>query len=222
MASAKDDGQVRRTAACFPHAGAGATAFAPWQRHLPDWLELHAHGPPGREERAGERPLGSVEELIADVMPELATLSDPLVLIGHSFGAYVAFELAHVALAARPPGLADWLPVHDDADIESLWIRLGASPEGLVRPEFRRLVFPALRADLGAHAAYRPPRRTPLRVPVTVLYGEEDAVVNGDGASAWQALCAERCHVAAIPGGHFFPRTSARETVCSLVQALAE
>lgn len=216
---------------CFPHAGAGATEFALWPRFLPDWLDLYAHVAPGREERAKESSLVSVEELVADVASEIDGLPEQLVLVGHSFGAMVAYEIAHllvssdrppahlIVLAASPPSRTP-APPRDDDELTSLWIRLGADPAPLARPQFRKLVFPILRADLAAHAAYQPPRRDPLPVPITVMYGETDPSVSAEDLAAWRSLCARRFDLVAMAGGHFFPRESAAATVHALVRAL--
>ncbi|MFI1487444.1 thioesterase II family protein [Streptomyces sp. NPDC020747] len=224
---------TRATLVCFPCAGGGATGFASWRRLLPDQLDLYAHVAPGREERGREVPLSSVDELIADVLPDVLALSGPLVLVGHSFGAGLAYELTHrLTLAGRPPirlvvlasvatGATKLRPPRDDHEIELLWKRLGANPAGLARPGFREWLFPVLRADFTAQAAYRPPlSRAHITTPVTVMYGDEDSVVTADEASIWRTLCAGPFEVTPVPGGHFFPQTSTAATIGELVRAL--
>ncbi|KOV68803.1 hypothetical protein ADK64_07180 [Streptomyces sp. MMG1121] len=223
----------RAALVCFPHAGGGATTFAPWRRRLPDRLDLYAYVAPGREERGREATLGSVAELVADALPAVLALPGPLVLLGHSFGACLAYELTHrltaegrppahlVVLAAGAPGPTTPRPVRDDHDIELLWKRLGANPAGLGRPEFRERFFPPLRADLTAHASFRPPSNRPLlTTPVTVMYGDEDSDVTADAAATWRELCAGPFRLTAIPGGHFFPQNSTTATIGALVHAL--
>ncbi|MEU0052164.1 alpha/beta fold hydrolase [Streptomyces sp. NPDC006184] len=218
---------------CFPHAGGGATAYASWRRALPDRIDLHAHVPPGREARGREALLDSVPDLVADVLPDVLALPQPLVLAGHSFGACLAYALtlrltelgrppAHlVVLAAGAPGPATPRAPGDDHEIELLWKRLGANPAGLDRPAFRERFFPVLRADLTAHASFRPPLDGPhLTTPVTALYGDEDADVTADVAATWRALCAGPFRLAAVPGGHFFPQNSPTATIGALAHAL--
>ncbi|WP_369215544.1 thioesterase II family protein [Streptomyces flavofungini] len=224
---------TRASLVCFPCAGGGATGFASWRRLLPDRLALYAQVGPGREERGGEAPLDSVDELMTDVLPGVLALPDPLVLVGHSFGASLAYELTHrltlagrpplrlVVLAAVAPGATTLEPPGDDHEIELLWKRLGANPAGLSRPGFREWLFPVLRADFTAQASYRPPdAATHLTTPVTVLYGDEDPMVTAVEAAKWRALCAGPFEVAPVPGGHFFPQTARAETTGALVRAL--
>lgn len=226
------DVTVRQSLVCFGHAGAGATPFARWRGHLPGWLDLYAYVPPGREERIGQPPLRSIADLVAEVKPDVAGLPGQLVLVGHSFGAWLAYELAHplasqggppthlVVLAAAPPGRMDLPDIRDDHDIETLWARLGADTSRLANPRLRELVFPALRADLAAQIAYRPPRPGRLTVPITVLYGDRDPSVTAAEATGWRALCAGECRTERVSGGHFFPRDSVQETVSVMVRAL--
>ncbi|MEU9287150.1 alpha/beta fold hydrolase [Streptomyces sp. NPDC048275] len=223
----------RATLVCFPCAGGGATGFAPWRRLLPERLALYGHVGPGREERGGEAPLSSVDELIADVLPGVLALPDPLVLVGHSFGAALAYELTRrltlagrpplhlVVLAAVAPGATTLEPPGDDHEIELLWKRLGANTAGLSRPGFREWLFPVLRADFTAQAAYRPPPASShVTTAVTVMYGDEDPVVTADEAASWRALCAGPFEVVPVPGGHFFPQTARAETTGALVRTL--
>jgi surfactin synthase thioesterase subunit len=225
--------EARATLVCFPCAGGGATGFASWRRLLPDELDLYAHVGPGREERGREAPLSSVHELMDDVLPSVLALPDPLVLVGHSFGAVLACELTHrltlagrpptrlVVLAAAAPGTTPAERPVDDHEIELVWKRLGADPAGLSRPGFREWLFPVLRADFTAQADYRPPSDHPyITTPVTVMYGDEDPVVTAEEAEIWRTHCAGPFEVVRIPGGHFFPQTARAATTGALVRAL--
>jgi len=79
---------------CFPHAGAGASSFNGWFRHLPDDIELVRVQLPGREDN-NERPAFTrMEDLIPELYGQVLPLLDrPLAIYGHSMGALVAFEL---------------------------------------------------------------------------------------------------------------------------------
>ncbi|MEU9252699.1 alpha/beta fold hydrolase [Streptomyces sp. NPDC048270] len=232
-AAHQDPGGARRaTLVCFPSAGGGASGFAPWRRLLPEWLELYGHVGPGREERGREAPLSSVQELVDDVLPDVLALPDPLVLVGHSFGAALAYELTHrltlagrpplrlVVLAAVAPGATALVPPTSDHEIELLWKQLGANTDGLSRPGFREWLFPVLRADFTAQAAYRPARPSEVTTPVTVLYGDEDPVVTAEEAAIWRTLCAGPFEVLPVPGGHFFPQAERAATADALVRVL--
>ncbi|WP_194891602.1 thioesterase II family protein [Catenulispora pinisilvae] len=217
---------------CFPHAGAGATAFASWQRRVPDWLALYGYVAPGREDRSARPPLDSVQALADDILPALLALPGRICLLGHSFGAHLAYELAYrmtrrgravdrLVVLAAPVPRPEPAPALGDPEIEELWRRLGGDPARLRRQDFRDRVFPALRADLAAGAAYHlPASRPPLAIGVTALYGLGDPEVTGAAVRAWQAVSSSPIEVAAIPGGHYFPQTEPEATLNAVLRAL--
>src|SRR5947207_2161455 len=80
---------------CFPHAGAGATAYRSWPDLLPPDVELLSVCYPGRQDRFAEPFAPSVDALAAGVADALVPLTGgPFALFGHSMGAMVAYEVA--------------------------------------------------------------------------------------------------------------------------------
>ena len=72
----------------FPHAGRGASLFYPWRAEVPSWIELIAVQLPGREGRIDEPALARLDQMVAALLPEIATLPDqPYAFFGHSMGA---------------------------------------------------------------------------------------------------------------------------------------
>src|SRR4051794_34726781 len=56
---------------CFPHAGAGASAYRLWPNGLPTDLEVCAIQLPGRESRLREASLDSIPALVHALIPAL-------------------------------------------------------------------------------------------------------------------------------------------------------
>src|SRR5687768_8144784 len=80
---------------CVPFAGGGSAPFYRWRRQLPDWLDLVPLALPGHDVRLNERPLTDLTALAAVLVDELQPVLDtPFVLLGHSMGAWLAFEMA--------------------------------------------------------------------------------------------------------------------------------
>src|SRR2546430_10624517 len=80
---------------CFPYAGGNASIYTSWSRDLSANVELVAVQPPGRANRISEPPHSRMQDLIADLCPAIrALLGKPYILLGHSLGSHVAFELA--------------------------------------------------------------------------------------------------------------------------------
>lgn len=101
---------VRLRVICIPQAGMGAWAFHGWQQHAPAGVELLPVEMPGRNSRMAEpkpETMGALVAGLADGLIEYGAFKRPYVLLGHSLGAWVAYEL-HAELERRgkkPPRL---------------------------------------------------------------------------------------------------------------------
>jgi medium-chain acyl-[acyl-carrier-protein] hydrolase len=157
---------------CLPYAGAGASLFASWPDLLPDGVELNAVQLPGRENRLREEPFTHLQPLLPGVgRGDTAVSRSSLCLLGYSFGALLAFELARYlrrdgsplpqhlfVLGRRAPHLeSNAPPVHRYSDAELVaWMRdLGGTPTLILEhPELLPIFLPILRADLTLHETY--------------------------------------------------------------------
>ncbi|MGI5489854.1 thioesterase II family protein [Microtetraspora malaysiensis] len=202
---------------CCPHAGGTAAFFRSWPAHFPPDIQIVPVQYPGHGDRLDESCLDDVHELSALLAAEVADLPG-LILLGHSFGAAVAFETAVRLSAAGMPPLAVYIsardaPHHDlervrpprtDAAIWQEMERLGGTPpEITATPEWRELLTPILRADFHADADYRP-SRTRLPCPITVLLGEDDVDLSAASIETWREYTAAEFAVRVFPGGHFY------------------
>ncbi|NBE96552.1 hypothetical protein FE391_00120 [Nonomuraea sp. KC401] len=218
---------------CFPYAGGGVNAYAPWGELLPSHVELVCAQPPGRGPRLAERPLEWVAELVAGLGPRLAADPHPRTfLFGHSLGAIVAFELARWLRRnghPEPAGLlvsgsaAPQTPISarvhllpDDALLAHVGT-LGGTDRRLVDDErLRPVLLPALRADFTMHETYRYTTDEPLECPVTAFAGSHDDDAPIEDVLGWREQTASRFRLEVLDGGHFFV-ASARERLLSLV-----
>eukprot|EP00913_Durusdinium_trenchii_P020227 g19004.t1 len=86
---------------CVPPVGMGGAAFHPWVKHLPRSVELLSVELPGRGFRLSEAMTAkSLPQLARDVLDGIGreTFVDlPFVLFGHSFGAWLAYEMLQVS-----------------------------------------------------------------------------------------------------------------------------
>ncbi|MEU3161549.1 alpha/beta fold hydrolase [Streptomyces griseoincarnatus] len=201
------------------HSGAGPNALLPMLRHLPDAYELVGVTLPGRERRLWEG--------VSDVPPEPAAVVDavlrelrrpprlPTVHFGHSMGAALAAALAlaapelceGVVLSAHPGNpRAEWATDWSEQDLLDIIRRGGGTPAEILRePLLREHVFTVLRHDLTlgqALAEDNEGRKIP--VPICVLAGEEDELVDVDELARWQTQAAAGYRQRLFPGGHFF------------------
>lgn len=215
----KGAGDTAHTIVCFPWAGAGAAAFRPWRQWLPPEVDLTAARFPGRESRFREAPIDDLDLLIADILGEFP-IGDgtPFTLFGHCSGGLIAFELAralrrrggplpsHLVVASEPaPSLPRDHPVPTAEQVRGLLRRGGYTKDLLLdREDVLSLMLPAIEADFRLTHRYRYQVGPPLDIPVTVLAGRADPVLDLDGYQAWQRETTADFAVELLPGDHFF------------------
>ena len=180
-------------------------------------VELSGHG------RRVAAPLSnSFRDVLDDVVTEVTRTPVPAeyALFGHSFGAILAFELAHELVArgqsaprhifisascapARVGELEIPLPEGDRALLTSL-VYLGGTPhEILADDEAVELFAPILRADLHALFDYRYVPRATLDSDISILLGSTDTVATEVDAELWSQLASGSARAHVIEGGHF-------------------
>jgi surfactin synthase thioesterase subunit len=220
---------------CFPFAGGGAGFFNAWRQLGSPHVDVIGINLPGRESRLREAPVTNVADAVAAVLPAVQAETakpGPLAIFGHSSGAILAFEvarrldamepgrLAHLFVSGAPapwrprPGRATGLP--DDEFIEAVQAIAGFTHRALSEPKLRGILLPALRADIQMQEDYRTPVGTSVAVPMTVLRGEDDALVAADEAAEWSKAARSRFDFAELPGGHMY-LTDQREGILALV-----
>ena len=225
---------------CFPYAGGGVASFAQWPRQLPAQIEVYALQAPGRENRLREPPLrrmGPLAERAAAAIEPYADL--PFALFGHSLGALVAFEVAcRLRAAGRPlplhlyvsgrqaPHLADSRPpmyvLPEDSFLAELQRRYGGTRLMLLDDrEMRRLLLPALRADVEVIETYRYVDQPPLDCSLSAFRGSEDACTR-EGVSAWRMHVTGAFQEWTFPGGHFYLETCRQAFLECLAGGLSE
>lgn len=221
--SAPSDGDgTALTLYCLAHAGGSALAYQRWNRFLPAGVTAEPLELPGHGARLREPLMERIDPLVTDLLRVVGPRRGaPFALFGHSFGAVLAFELAHRLQRLGSPPLAliaagrngptrplSHRPVHqlpDEAFIAAL-TRFGGMPRALLeQPELLRVYLPVLRADLRlAETHTRAAGLPPLDLPVTVFGGRRDVLTDPEGLLSWERETARGFELALLPGGHFF------------------
>ncbi|WP_344659506.1 thioesterase II family protein [Catenulispora subtropica] len=217
---------ARGRVVAIPHSGAGPNALLPLLRRLSADLDVIGVNLPGRERRFAEEFAdlpARTAEVVESIAAELrAAPPMPTVLFGHSLGASIAIALSladpDVARALVLSGHAyDPARLQDDGAVlteEELLsvLRLGTGTprEFLEEPEFRQYILGLLDCDLTlgrrlAHSnALALDSGRPLPVPVRVLGGASDQLVDAAALPGWERFAAAGFSLRTFAGGHFY------------------
>lgn len=201
----------------FPYAAAGASSLRPLLTGLPARIELLGVSLPGRERRFGEPPSTDHEQIVAEVVADLARRDRRTTyLFGHSMGASLALALAvaapdlvdGVVISAREPtgtALEAILGLTDDQIVEFLGAAGGTAPKLLADDFWRRRLLDLYRSDVRLDdTTSRAVQRHRLRQHLVVLGGADDPWVAPGRLAGWAARTTGRCGVRVLPGEHFY------------------
>ncbi|MEM9598062.1 MAG: thioesterase domain-containing protein, partial [Acidobacteriota bacterium] len=226
---------------CFPHAGAGASAYAGWgdpDSPLHGVAAVSAVQPPGRGERSGEPLISDLSDLVkrlADVVGD--RVGPRTAFFGHSLGALVSYGVAReLGRRGQPaPGLlivsgcgtprAAEDPIHtlpDDAFLRELSRRYpseGPLPED---PERYRAFLPILRADVALLETWRGDDGAPLDCPIRAFGGDDDPLVPRGDLLGWGLLTRSSFALRMFGGGHLFVRSHRRAVLDAVAADLRD
>ncbi|OPF84596.1 thioesterase [Streptomyces antioxidans] len=222
-----------RTLLCLSFCGGGTASFRPWAEALPPDVELVLYCYPGREGRYIEPFAADWSALVEDALTAVRSVAArrPYVLLGHSMGAWVGFDLTcrlEAGAGTPPRGLVvsgadsptrwverarrsrsaagpDERPLSEMTDEQLLtWMSTVGqlAPEVLAEPELCAMALEVFRADLRLSDGYRYREGVTVRTPLQVLYGTDDDLAAP--ADSWRPLAAGRFRANELPGGHFY------------------
>ncbi|NBM14292.1 thioesterase II family protein [Streptomyces sp. GC420] len=221
---------------CVPFAGAGPSFFHPWRELSAGRWRVVPVELPGRERRILETPYRNVVEAAKNEVDAVAAAlgeGTRTVLFGHSLGAVLAYELAHLLstrdvrverlVVSGSPG--PWTQrerratgLEDDEFLARVEEFAGFRHEALDHPEMRELILPVLQADCEMHENYVPSVDEPLSVPICSIRGSSDGLVSAEQAREWRRATTGEFSCAELPGDHMYLVDQARE-VLDLIEA---
>ncbi|MCC9312189.1 alpha/beta fold hydrolase [Kitasatospora sp. RB6PN24] len=215
-----------RTLICLGFCGGGTGQYHQWGSVLPPDVDLAAICYPGREGRFMEDFAQTWDALADDATQAVlsAAAEGPYVLLGHSMGGWMAFDVtvrierlggpAPEALvvssanaASRGLTVKDMFPAQEDNDEQLLgWMTMhGMMPEHVVNdPDLKELAVELMRADIRVRDTFHYVPGSKVSVPLQVLTGETDTVIEPNAGEQWRDLATGDFRHDVLPGGHFY------------------
>jgi len=223
---ARTGGRAAMRLVAFTFAGGSVTGLRSLFDCFPDEIEIWGAEYPGRGVRWQSPLVTSFSDLAAGLENEVRLLADmPTVLFGYSFGAWVAYEVAHRLTAADSPPLAmitigaaaptpgsgtrrRWHTLNDEQLIDELRRLGGIQTEILHSSGLLEAALPVIRADLCCIDQFSRGHRSLLPCPVLAMSGEDDPLLRPEDMTAWlaESTLPEASACLVFPGGHFCHR----------------
>lgn len=223
---------------CFPYAGGGASIYRNWQENFPASIEVCPVQLPGREARLREPLFTDIATLVESTAQALLPFFDkPFAFFGHSMGALISYELAHLLRkdkAAVPAYL--FVSGHRAPRFKSRESVTYSLPDGEFFDELRRLngtpkqvlehselmafIGPLLRADFEICGTYLYSQKSPLECPITAFGGISDNELPREKIEAWREYTSGPFSMRMLPGDHFFLHTAQPEMILTIARQL--
>jgi surfactin synthase thioesterase subunit len=218
-----------RSLLCLSFCGGGPGAYHAWSARLVPSVELVLICYPGREGRFREPFAADWKQLAEDATGAVARAvaahpERPYEVFGHSMGGWMAYDVV-VRLEARGTRIPERLivsscnapnrgvtdrdrfPRIEDTEERLLeWMEIVGALPAYAREDLdlREMAVELMKADIKVRDSYRPTANVMTSVPVHVLYGQDDVVIDPEVAAQWGQCTLSGARADVLPGGHFY------------------
>ncbi|MDN5202950.1 SDR family NAD(P)-dependent oxidoreductase [Fulvivirgaceae bacterium BMA10] len=213
---------IKKRVFCIHPVGAGASMFSHFIYNPPKDTDIMAFQLPGRENRKDEKPYEDIQKLIPDMAEAVLPLLDvPFIILGHSFGGIIGFELVRylrehynispaqlfITGTIAPQLTKGWKKrdVINETSIES------NSEEKLLSlmnyiddVEFIKRILPVMRKDMPIIMTYPYTPLEPLDIPITAFAADKDEVVLINEVACWKEQTKSNFTLEVVEGDHWF------------------
>ncbi|WP_424102387.1 beta-ketoacyl synthase N-terminal-like domain-containing protein [Moorena producens] len=224
---------------CFHPWGSSASMFQGWSDQLLTDIEVLPIQLPGRQRRLQEKPFTEFVPLI-QVLGEIISpyLDRPFAFFGHSMGALIAFELAHVLeedynlkplhlflSAALPPSDTSLSKEFESFSQEqklNYLMNISEIPKDIYDdPSLLQELMNVFKADLQLLQSYRYVAKLPLSCPISSFGGINDSLTSEKQLSEWSKYTSSTFEVQMFPGKHMFLKDSKKLLLDTISQMLS-
>ncbi|MBE5852400.1 MAG: thioesterase [Lachnospiraceae bacterium] len=205
----------------LPCAGGSASNFNKYKKYSNDFYIYEYSGHWSRYEEQLET---SIEQSVRSLKKDIINSNvKEITLFGHSMGGLIAWNLANEVLKegvnVKQLYIAACCPLEvkpdflesicDDLDIKVLLHNIRQVQDKVLKSAFfNEDLLPIIKNDFSMVKRfineYNPEDNTPLSVPITCLYGEDDPVIKPVEMELWRKYTSAEFRCISFPGNHFF------------------
>lgn len=215
---------------CIPYAGGSASIYHKWKKYFEDYVDIYPIELAGRGRRFGETPYSDLNDIVDDAYDNIKYMINdgPYMILGHSMGALIAFELIY-----KIKEKGDNVPIHTyfsgkgapqinsyedrichlpDKEFMEEVFSLGGTPKELLQEkELLELFTRILRADYEAIENYKYiDRLDKFEFPISIFNGRDDKLTRKKIVN-WNIHTKKECRIYNFEGGHFFINDKIKE-----------
>ena len=193
------------------------------QKRLNHFFDVIIVSYPGRGKRLSEPFANNFGALVQDCIGQLKSYIDKqdFYILGHSFGALVAFECLRVLDVANEkmpvkaflsgrgapsePIMHPLKHLMTDIELIDYLNSIGGIPSELSgNTDFLSFFLPIIRNDLKLNELYEYKNGKAFDIPLVILNGEDDKGVKQEAIDSWQKETQIPLKKVSMEGGHFF------------------
>ncbi len=230
---------VKQRVFCIHPVGAGASMFTHFLYNPPAETEVLAFQLPGRENRKDEPHFEQMEVLIPEMAEAIRPYTDkPFIIMGHSFGGIVGFELIkylrkHMGITPKhllitgtiaPQLTREW----KRRDSISSTAKVSYSVEKILNTlnyiedvAFLRNIIPVMKKDMPLIMNYRYETEAPFDFPITGFAADKDEVVLINEVASWKEQTHVQFSLEVVAGDHWFLSRNKELVMQRLTEALS-
>ncbi len=214
--------EIEKRIFCIHPVGAGASMFSHFLYNPPKNTDVMAFQLPGRENRSEEMPYEDMAQLIPDMANAIRPYLDkPFVVIGHSFGGIIGFELIkflrkHHGINALQLFISGTIA----PQLTQSWKKSEAIAKTAIRSyseekiigilnyiddvDFLRQILPVMRNDMPLIMSYQYEEEEQLGFPITAFAADKDEVVSIEQVGSWKQQTDDKFSLEIVEGDHWF------------------
>ena len=214
--------EIKKRLFCIHPVGAGASMFSHFIYNPPKDTDVIALQLPGRENRIDEKPFEDMQALIPELAKAMMPLLDkPFVILGHSFGGIIGFELIrylrkNYGIHAEHFFVTGTIAPHlsktwKDRDVISETAIESNSEEKLLSlmnyiddVEFLKQILPVMKKDMPLIMSYFYEEDKKFDFPITGFAAEQDEVVLVKELAEWKFQTNNEFSLEVVDGDHWF------------------